>query len=544
MRRGADGAVSGDGGAGRWGPVRPDCGAEAVPLLVRRGVEPGRGGRAAGRPGPVRPGAGLAGGVRRPGVQDQPGQPGGTAHLAEGDGWDAEGAGHGEGPGLGGEGRPAPAVLRGEIHPGGGGHGGDGVRRHGPDPHPGGPGPGGRGGLGRAGAGAGAGLSGPAPGGGQCPHPAGPAPGAGGGGPPAPGGVERGAGGDPGAPHGGGAAGGAVPAVGAAVRGVGGLRPRADRLPGDHRRPGGGCGALRAPAPLRRGAPPAGAAGAGGGAGAGHRLRPERAGRPLAAAHPHPPDGEGAQGGAHGRARHRSADHPPDRAGPPEAHRGGRLPAGHLPGGAPGADEREKRAAGAVVQLPAGGAHGECGPGHDGFAADGGGVPDAGAAGGSVRAHGERPRVRGGGLLEVGGGLHRGPGAVFLRGGGLPPLPQRGGGHRRGGLRPGAGCGQSPRLGVLRPRGGIQRALGRGAGPYAPGQRVASGGGAAPAGAVRPGLPDCHELRVPGGVGQGAGGHFPAGLRPGEAPCLPARPQGVRQPEAQALEGAESPGRG
>ena len=70
-------------------------------------------------------------------------------------------------------------------------------------------------------------------------------------------------------------------------------------LQGDHRRPGGGGGPLRAPAPLRRGPPAAGAPGAAGQRpGAGHPpAREDVLDRPLAAAHPHPPGRSGPTGG-------------------------------------------------------------------------------------------------------------------------------------------------------------------------------------------------------------------------------------------------------
>ena len=57
--------------------------------------------------------------------------------------------------------------------------------------------------------------------------------------------------------------------------------------------------------------------------------------------------------------------HPDVRPGPCEAHRGGRLPPGHLSGGAPGADAgAESVLLEPCVRLPAGGAAGAAGPGH------------------------------------------------------------------------------------------------------------------------------------------------------------------------------------
>ena len=56
-------------------------------------------------------------------------------------------------------------------------------------------------------------------------------------------------------------------------------------------------------------------------------------------------------GGPHRRPRHGPEDHPHVRPGPPEAHRGGRLPPGHLPGGAPGPHGGRERPAGALVRV-------------------------------------------------------------------------------------------------------------------------------------------------------------------------------------------------
>ena len=86
----------------------------------------------------------------------------------------------------------------------------------------------------------------------------------------------------------------------------------------------------------------------------GRRARPE-----LAAAHPRERDGARPRGRAHGRAADRRANHAVRRARARQAHRGRRLQAGHLPGGAAGAHvrpvARRVRAAGAVVRLRAGG---------------------------------------------------------------------------------------------------------------------------------------------------------------------------------------------
>ena len=72
--------------------------------------------------------------------------------------------------------------------------------------------------------------------------------------------------------------------------------------------------------------------------GDGHPMQRGPAGPELAAADPDPSAGEGPPGSPHRLRHHRREDHPDVRPGPCEAHRGRRLPPGHLSGGAPGAD--------------------------------------------------------------------------------------------------------------------------------------------------------------------------------------------------------------
>ncbi len=78
--------------------------------------------------------------------------------------------------------------------------------------------------------------------------------------------------------------------------------------------------------------------------------------------------GKDPPGGADRLPHHGHEDHPGGRPGPREAHRGRRLPPGHLPGGAPGADAGGKYPAGALLPLPSEPAPGPGGPGHRGFA--------------------------------------------------------------------------------------------------------------------------------------------------------------------------------
>ena len=65
-------------------------------------------------------------------------------------------------------------------------------------------------------------------------------------------------------------------------------------------------------------------------------------------------------------------DHPHCGPGPPQAHRGRRLPAGHLPRSTAGPDAGQKPAAGAVVCFSAGGARREHRPRHERYPAHGG----------------------------------------------------------------------------------------------------------------------------------------------------------------------------
>ena len=111
----------------------------------------------------------------------------------------------------------------------------------------------------------------------------------------------------------------------------------------------------------------------------------------------------------------------------------------------------------------------------------------------------------------------RGHGQLVCLPGGYE-LPQRGGGHRRRGLRCRSRHGEHGGLGVLQPRGGRACALGRGALAYAPAQRPRQGRAAEPprtGGRVRR-LP-CRTgggLPQRAGRGQGADGDIRTHLRP------------------------------
>ncbi len=118
------------------------------------------------------------------------------------------------------------------------------------------------------------------------------------------------------------------------------------------------------------------------------RLPHGPAGSQLAAAHLYAFAGKAPSGGSDRFPHHRYQNHPADRPRPREAYGGRRLPAGHLPGGAAGADAGGKRAAGTVVSLPAGSAVRAGGPGHDGLAADG-------RQGGRAGNHGEETSLTG-----------------------------------------------------------------------------------------------------------------------------------------------------
>ena len=67
---------------------------------------------------------------------------------------------------------------------------------------------------------------------------------------------------------------------------------------------------------------------------------------------------------AHRGPHHGPEDHPHVRPGPPQTHRGGRLPPGHLPGGAPGPHGGPERPAGALVQVYPHPPRRPAGPGH------------------------------------------------------------------------------------------------------------------------------------------------------------------------------------
>ena len=215
--------------------------------------------------------------------------------------------------------------------------------------------------------------------------------------------------------------------IGGALRPGGHLRRREHRLPGDHRRPGGGRGPLRAPAPLCRGSPAAGAAAPGGAACSLASACPEdmldRNWQRLILTHlaekPH-------LGVLTGSPITDMTHHPGGRAGPPEAHRGGRLPPGHLPGGAPGPHGGGERPAGALVRLPAGGARRQqVGRAMTDLQRMGGQAGPPETAGELTRAHRLRPGGGPAGLRPGGGRLHPGPGTADLHRRRVRPLPQR-----------------------------------------------------------------------------------------------------------------------
>lgn len=139
------------------------------------------------------------------------------------------------------------------------------------------------------------------------------------------------------------------------------------------------------------------------------------------------------RGGPHRRPHHRPAHHPPLRPGPPQAHRGGRLPPGHLPGGAPGPHAGRERAAGALVRLHPHPPRRAAGPGHQRPANHGGDLRPPGERRDLGHPHRHRPGGRHEGLSPDRGRLHPGPGEIRLLPPRLRPLPQpeAGGGRRR-----------------------------------------------------------------------------------------------------------------
>ena len=116
---------------------------------------------------------------------------------------------------------------------------------------------------------------------------------------------------------------------------------------------------------------------------------------------------------------HRREDHPADRQSPREAHRGGRLPPGHLSGGAPGPDAGPEHSAGALLRLYPGGARRVRGPGHDGHPDHGGHGGAAPEPGGHDPAHRLCPGGGDARLLADGHRLHPGLRAAVLRPAGL-----------------------------------------------------------------------------------------------------------------------------
>ena len=130
---------------------------------------------------------------------------------------------------------------------------------------------------------------------------------------------------------------------------------------------------------------------------------------------------------------HRSEDHTGGRPGPREAYRGGRLPPGHLPGGAAGADAGGEHPAGALVRLPAGAARLLPGAGPVRHPADGGRGGGPREPGGGGSAHRRGPGGGAAGLRDSGGRLYQGPGPAVLHPWGLPTLRRSGG----RGIRPG-----------------------------------------------------------------------------------------------------------
>ena len=95
---------------------------------------------------------------------------------------------------------------------------------------------------------------------------------------------------------------------------------------------------------------------------------PDTLAEKLAAAGADPPGRAHPPRCAHRRAADRCEDHAGGRAGPPETHRGRRLPSGHLPRRAPGPADGGcpwgRAAAGTLVRLYAGTARRRCGPRH------------------------------------------------------------------------------------------------------------------------------------------------------------------------------------
>lgn len=86
-------------------------------------------------------------------------------------------------------------------------------------------------------------------------------------------------------------------------------------------------------------------------------------------------------GVADGISGYRSAPYPGGRTGTPETYGGRRFPSGRAAGGAPGIDEGEKRAFGALAEFCAGSAAGVCRKGHDRYQPYGGGGGSAGNRG-------------------------------------------------------------------------------------------------------------------------------------------------------------------
>ena len=151
-----------------------------------------------------------------------------------------------------------------------------------------------------------------------------------------------------------------------------------------------------------------------------------RSGPELAAAHPDESGGKDPCGRADGVTPDGRKDLRHRWAGPPEAHGGRRLPAGHVPRGAAGPDEREKRAAGALVPLPPGSAPGVHRTGHRRCKSHACGVRRAPGQRGFTAYRRHSAGVGDAGLSAGAAVLHEGQGKADVPFRGLFPVPQHG----------------------------------------------------------------------------------------------------------------------